>query len=80
MIDVDKVIRFESGEMNQDEIVEWFQEMVTSGAAWSLQGFYGRTAQTLIDNGLVNPNVKSENYLNEMAGQELDWEGGWWEY
>jgi polyhydroxyalkanoate synthesis regulator phasin len=52
---VDKIIRYENGEMNQEETVELFQELVKSGLAWQLQGHYGRTAKQLIDAGLVAP-------------------------
>ena len=45
---VDKIMDFENGEMDQEEIVEFFQELINNGMAWSLQGHYGRTAQALI--------------------------------
>jgi len=49
---VDKIIDFESGMMDEDEIVEFFQELINTGMAWTLQGSYGRTARALIDAGL----------------------------
>lgn len=51
--DIDKLIRFEQGELDQDEVIELFQELVDTGLAWQLQGCYGRTAQSLIEAGLV---------------------------
>ncbi len=48
---VDKIIRYENGEMNTTEVVEFFQELINNGLAWSLQGHYGRTASQLIDLG-----------------------------
>jgi hypothetical protein len=51
---VDKVIAYESDEMDEDEMIEFFQELVDSGAAWTLQGHYGRTAMALIERGLIN--------------------------
>ena len=48
---VDKIIRYESGEMDFAEIVEFFQGLINNGLAWSLQGHYGRTASVLIDEG-----------------------------
>ena len=51
MIDINKIIRYESGEMNQEETVEFFQELINSGAVWRLQGHYGRTALRLIEWG-----------------------------
>lgn len=49
----DKIICYEQGEMDESEMVEFFQELVNSGLAWELQGHYGRTATALIENGLV---------------------------
>ena len=51
---VDGIIRYESGEMNEEEVIEFFQELVDTGLAWKLQGHYGRTAKALIDYGWVN--------------------------
>jgi hypothetical protein len=52
-IDVDKIIAFESGELDEDDTIALFQSLVDSGAAWQLQGSYGRTATALIEAGLV---------------------------
>ena len=49
----DKIIRFEEGDMPEDEVISFFQELVNSGLVWNLQGFYGRTAVHLIESGLV---------------------------
>ena len=38
-------------EMEEKEIFMFFQEMIDSGLVWSLKGCYGRTAESLIDNG-----------------------------
>lgn len=53
-----KVLKYESGLMEEPELVEFFQGLVDTGAAWQLQGSYGRTAQRLIESGLVNDNRK----------------------
>ncbi len=50
---VDKMIALESGEMSEEETVEFFQELVDSGIVWQLQGAYGRAAMALIEAGLV---------------------------
>jgi len=49
---VDKIIRYENGEMNEDDTIQFFQELIDSGLAWSLQGHYGRVASSLIEEGL----------------------------
>lgn len=50
---VGQVIAYENGEMDEDEVVEFFQGLVDSGLAWRLQGSYGRQAAALIDGGYV---------------------------
>lgn len=53
MNQVDKIIAYECGELNDEGVIELFQELVNSGLAWSLQGHYGRTAKALIEAGYV---------------------------
>jgi len=48
---VDKIIQYESGEMSDERTIEFFQGLIDSGMAWSLQGHYGRTAVALIEAG-----------------------------
>jgi len=50
---IDRIIAFENGELEEDEVVKLFQELVDSGQAWKLQGHHGRTATELISLGLV---------------------------
>jgi hypothetical protein len=52
-----KIISYESGELSNDEIYEFFQELVDTGVAWQLQGSYGRVAQGLIALGIIEPSV-----------------------
>ena len=56
MVDVDKIIAYESGEMDDSEVIKFFQELIDSREVWHLQGHYGRTAQALIDAGLCHCN------------------------
>jgi hypothetical protein len=48
---VDKIMAFENGDMEIEEIVAFFQELIDNGMAWQLQGSYGRTATALIEAG-----------------------------
>ena len=53
--DVDKIIAFEAGELDQQQTMEMFAGLIASGLVWSLQGSYGRTARALIEAGLITP-------------------------
>jgi hypothetical protein len=64
---VDKIIAFESGELNNEGILELFAELIKTGQAWSLQGCYGRTAQGLIDKGPID----SQGTINWEVYQDL---------
>jgi hypothetical protein len=54
---VDRIIRYESEEIDQEEMVELFQDLIDSGMAWTLQGHYGRTAMGLIEAGIITAPV-----------------------
>ena len=47
------IIKYEEGNMNFEEVIVFFQTLVNTGQAWTLQGHYGRTAMSLIENGYV---------------------------
>jgi hypothetical protein len=51
---VDSIIAYEQGELNDQEVVCLFADLVKSGMAWSLQGSYGRTANALIKEGWID--------------------------
>jgi len=55
MSQIDKIIAFENGELDNEQTIQLFQELIDSGMAWSLQGSYGRTAKYLIDAGYCSP-------------------------
>ena len=52
---VDDMIAFEQGELDEETVLAFFQHLVNTGMAWQLQGFYGRTAQALIEAGAISP-------------------------
>ena len=38
---------------SEDEVIEAWQYLVNTGLAWQLQGFFGRTAERLIEDGVI---------------------------
>jgi hypothetical protein len=39
---------------SEEEVIEAWQYLHTSGLAYQLQGFYGRTAQSLLEQGVIS--------------------------
>ena len=39
---------------SEEQYLEAWQHLVDTGLAWSLQGWFGRTAHTLIQEGYIN--------------------------
>jgi hypothetical protein len=38
---------------SEEQVIEAWQTLVDTGLAWQLQGWFGRTAQHLINNGII---------------------------
>ena len=53
MDQIDKIIAYEQGELDEEETLELFQALVDNRMAWTLQGHYGRTAMSLLEAGLI---------------------------
>ena len=39
---------------HEDQVIKAWQHLVDTGLAWQLQGWFGRTAMNLIEQGLIN--------------------------
>lgn len=44
---------------SEDQIIEAWQTLIDTGLAWQLQGWFGRTAMELIEEGVCLPAEKS---------------------
>jgi hypothetical protein len=67
----DKIMAYEAGEMSDDEVIAFFQELVSTGLAWELQGDYGRTASMLVLQGHVKQKDKKE--INDSPAPAQTW-------
>ena len=49
----ERIVAYEQGELDQDQTIQLFQELVDSGLITKLQGHYGRLAFQLMEAGLI---------------------------
>ncbi len=40
---------------SEEQYIEAWQQLIDTGLCWKLQGFFGRTAQHLIEQGICSP-------------------------
>lgn len=52
---VGTIVRYENGDLDEDEMLALFQYLVDTGVVNHLQGSYGREAERLIAQGLIGP-------------------------
>ncbi len=50
------IMDYEMGVVTTEEVLTLFSHLVRTGAAWTLQGHYGRVAAELIESGLLTRN------------------------
>jgi len=51
---IEDIKRYENGEMNEEQEVEFFQTLLDTGIIFSLQGHYQRQMDRMIENGVIN--------------------------
>jgi hypothetical protein len=61
MPNIDKIIAYEHGQLDDYEVIELFQDGIDNGWVWSLQGSYGRMATMLIEAGQCTPQQVQRN-------------------
>ena len=49
-----QLIEYETGEMNEVDVINFFAHLIRTKLAWKLQGHYGRTASSFIQDGLID--------------------------
>ena len=70
MPDIDKIIAWENGELDTEDTMSFFAQLIEEGTAWTLQGIYGRTAEAFIDAGLISRDGEVDwNHFEELRFQ-----------
>jgi len=54
MVNVNDIVRYEEGEMHEQEEIEFFQALLDTGMIFNLQGHYQRQMDRYIESGLVD--------------------------
>jgi hypothetical protein len=67
---IDKIMAYENGELKNNEVIEFFAELVKTGMAFQLQGHYGRTATNLIKSGYIDNEGNVLQSLDENGFNE----------
>ncbi len=65
-MNVNAIIEYENGELDPMGELELFSELIATGAAWSLQGHYGRTAKAFIEQGLLYEDGGISSYAYDL--------------
>ena len=74
-VDVNEIIAFEDGTLEEGRVYSMFQKLTDSGHVWNMQGLYGRTAINLIAGGHITANMetvppRAKQILDDIAKQK----------
>ena len=50
----DQITAYENGDLDDDQVIALFQDLINSGVVWQLQGSYGRMAHGLLNSQLCD--------------------------
>lgn len=69
---IEETIDFESGRLDVQETIEFIQDLIDSGQAWTMQGSYGHTAMAMIRSGqcLLGPVGHQDAYGNYVPSRD----------
>ena len=62
--------KYNTIQLTDTEIIEFFAELVKTGQAWTFQGCYGRMAQRLIDVGYIDKKGLIIRYRQKTLDEE----------
>ncbi len=51
---VGSIMAYEADELDANEVLDLFADLIASGTVWSLQGSYGRQAMNFIEAGMIS--------------------------
>lgn len=65
-----RLFAFEEGQLDEEETLALFQELVDSAMIQELQGSHQRTAQAYIDAGLITPPADDQDALDILPASQ----------
>lgn len=64
---VNTIMDYESGQLDDEGVIKLFSDLIKTGAAWRLQGSYGRQAARMIEAGIIDRHGEINPDWRELA-------------